>query len=202
MILRRKKRYRIGRLALFIGYHICIVKARQLVDSAFKLISVEHDLTHALGLYTSAIEEFGKALLMKECYTPDETPKRVPRNIFEGQDAHKLKMKKALKNIPDICKQVRVGIYVPFPSGKPTTINLEQLGVTIKIPANTEGNFFSKYIINSQVRKNCFYVDWDEEQRRWMFNIKVNKDDLMNAMEEFKKHIEKYEYVTTAMPVK
>jgi AbiV family abortive infection protein len=86
--------YTMGRRGLLIGNYMCIQKAKQLADSALKLLSSDdvNDHTNALGLYTLAIEEFGKAVILKEeCFVDDdEITQKIPKAIFSGKYAHNL----------------------------------------------------------------------------------------------------------------
>jgi hypothetical protein len=90
-IQKRKSQAAVGnctmdRLDLFIGNYICIQEAKQLADSALKLLdsSDGNDHTNALGLYTLAIEEFGKAVILKEeCLVDDDgVTQKVPKNQY------------------------------------------------------------------------------------------------------------------------
>jgi AbiV family abortive infection protein len=189
--------YTTDRLTLFTGNHICIVKSRQLADSAIKLLSDnEDDLTRALGLLTFAIEEFGKAVFLKECFVDhEEAVQKIPRAIFKGKESHELKFSKAMEKLPPDCKKIFVGRRVVLPSGRPMTLRLGKSGPYVTVPPDTSGNFFAEYAANFDVRMNCFYADWDEKEEKWMFNMKVRREDLQKAMSSFKKHIMDYHLV-------
>jgi AbiV family abortive infection protein len=193
--------YTMDRLGLLIGNYICIQKAKQLADSALKLLDSDdgNDHTNALGLYTLAIEEFGKAVILKEeCFVDnDAVTQKVPMSIFTGNKAHDRKFEEAMKRLPRECKNIRVGTYLAFPSGKPTKVRLGREGPYIRVPPDKSGNFFATYTTNIDMRLSCFYVDWDETKRRWVFNMKVEKkEELRKALNKFKEKIVDYEIVT------
>jgi AbiV family abortive infection protein len=193
--------YTMSRLGLLIGNYICVQKAKQLADSALKLLDDNdtNDHTNALGLYTLAIEEFGKAVILKEeCFVDnDAVTQRVPKSLFTGNKAHDRKFEEAMKRLPRECKNIRVGTYFAFPSGKPTNVKLGKKGPYIRVPANKSGNFFGQYTTNMDMRMTCFYVDWDETKRKWVFNMKVeSKEELRKALKKFKEKIVDYEIVT------
>jgi AbiV family abortive infection protein len=193
--------YAMGRLGLLIGNYICIQKAKQLADSALKLLDSNegNDHTNALGLYTLAIEEFGKAVILKEeCFIDDDAaPQKVPKSIFTGNKAHDRKFEEAMKRLPPECKNIRVGTYLAFPSGTPTKVRLGKKGPYIRVPADKRGNFFATYTTNMDMRMSCFYVDWDETKQKWVFNMKVEKkEELRKALNKFKETIVDYEIVT------
>jgi AbiV family abortive infection protein len=193
--------YTMGRRGLLIGNYMCIQKAKQLADSALKLLSSDdvNDHTNALGLYTLAIEEFGKAVILKEeCFVDDdEITQKIPKAIFSGKYVHNLKFKKAIERLPPECKDIRVGTYLPFPSGIPTNVQLGMKGPHVPVPANVDGNFFGLYTANVDMRMSCFFVDWDDTQRRWVFKMKgEKKEELESALNTFKEKITDYEIVT------
>jgi hypothetical protein len=65
------------------------------------------------------------------------------------------------------------------------------------VPANVDGNFFGLYTANVDMRMSCFFVDWDDTQRRGVFNMKVEKkEELESALNIFKEKITDYEIVT------
>lgn len=196
ILKKNPKYYYTDKLSLLIGIHICIVKAQQLCDSASKLMGDDKDLTHAYGLYTFAIEEFGKALYLQEFFINDDNViQKFRKNIFSGQTSHTLKFKKGLKNLPKECKITRVYSVAPFPSGKEYTTNFGRGNLKFKFLSNTRTSLLARSTPNFAMRMNSFYVDWNDKQKRWDFNFKVEKNDLKKAVSKFKKHIPKYDLV-------
>jgi AbiV family abortive infection protein len=170
--------YTMNTLGLFIGNYMCIVKAKQLADSALRLSSSDdpNDHTHALGLYTLAIEEFGKAVILKEHFIDDDAVlQKIPKNIFKGKSAHDIKFKKAIECLPPECKNFMVGTYRAFRSGIPTKDRLGMKGPLVPVPAGVDGIFYGEYTANMDMRMSSFFVDWDDTRRKWVFNMKVKK---------------------------
>ena len=82
--------YTMNSLVLYTGNHICLVKAKQLADSALRLLSSYdvNDHTHALGLYTLAIEEFRKAIILKECFIDDDNVIQKILKLYSKVNTH------------------------------------------------------------------------------------------------------------------
>ena len=70
-------------------------------------------------------------------------------------------------------------------------------GPHVPVPANVDGNFFGLCTANVDMRMSCFFVEWDNTQRKWVFNMKVEKkEELESALSTFKEKITDYEIVT------
>jgi AbiV family abortive infection protein len=89
----------------------CIENVNGLLESAGILLLNGSTQQYALGMYMYAIEEYGKALLLKHCFTGgDQYP--VPRWIFgrgrppSGKNAHEEKLAAGLENMPLICTKL------------------------------------------------------------------------------------------------
>ena len=114
-----------SRLGLLIGNYICVQKAKQLADSALKLLDSDdpNDHTNALGLYTLAIEEFGKAIILKEeCFIDnDDVTQKVPKSLFTGNKAHDRKFEEAVKRLPMNVRTLELGHTLHFQHKKKWT---------------------------------------------------------------------------------
>jgi AbiV family abortive infection protein len=192
--------YSMGRRALITGNHMCILKATQLADSALRLSNSDNpdDHTIALGLYTLAIEEFGKAVILKEeCFVDnDTTPQKVRKSIFAGNRAHQIKFKKAMNKLPPECTAFMVGTYVPFASGEAMTKRIGKKGPEVSVPSGVSGNFFAKYTADVHMRMSSFFVDWNEENGGWIFHMKVERrEERQTALTKFKEEIKEYDLV-------
>ncbi len=100
--------YTMNRRALITGNYMCILKAKQLADSALRLSSSDdpNDHTIALGLYTLAIEEFGKAVVLKEeCFVDDDAalakkfPSRYSQEVMHMNASSKKQRRNFLQNV-------------------------------------------------------------------------------------------------------
>ena len=185
--------------SLKIGNKICIKTTERLLASSLTLLENSSNLDHALGLYTFALEEFGKAVLLKEIIDDKTNPKRVPKEIFGSgkRSAHNIKFKKAIQVLPEECVSILVGESITIPSGKDTKQSLGKIKGTFTVTANTTGTFLTTVLMNFPVRMRCFYVDWDEKTEywhKWKANLQTDRDLLKNAINEFKKIIPKYDF--------
>jgi len=185
--------------SLKIGNKICIKTTERLLASSLTLLENSSNLDHALGLYTFALEEFGKAVLLKEIIDDKTNPKQVPKEIFGSgkRSAHNIKFKKAIEILPKDCISIWVGESITIPSGKDAKQSLGKIKGTFTVAANTTGTFLTTVLMNFAVRMRCFYVDWDENSEywhKWKANLQTDRDSLKNAINEFKKIIPKYDF--------
>jgi AbiV family abortive infection protein len=184
-----------------LGNYMSILKAKQLAESALQLSNSDDSKDHtiALGLYTLAIEEFGKAIIIKEVSEGDDDDTaryKIPKEIFKGRDAHKLKLNKALEKIPPECQIFTVGTYLPFPSGQARTVKVGKNGPTVRVAPGVEGYVYTKYPTNVNLRMSCFFVDWDETGGEWQYHMKLeNIDELQRALTIFKEKLDDYDMV-------
>lgn len=78
-----------------------------LLDSAERLLESGGDEAICAGLYTFAVEEYGKLLLLRQ-YNPSDGKVKIEfRDIFRGHDK---KFRKAIENLPRECKT----LYSPW----------------------------------------------------------------------------------------
>jgi len=179
---------------LKIGNKICIKTTQRLLQSSGLLLSSQN-LDHALGLYTFAVEEFGKAIILKELIDNKKTLKKVPKKVFGmggKSKSHNIKIKKAEKILPKECLIFQIGESLNMPSGKDTVQSLGRIKKKIKITANTTGTFLIDVKLDFAVRMRCFYVDWDEKSEywhKWKSNLQTNPELLKKAIVAFKKII-------------
>ena len=97
--------YRLSRNQAEDGARLCGVKVTQLLNDIETLCHAGGNEATAAFLYTIALEEFGKALLLRELLSkgPPNSMIDVPRAYFFGRKAHKKKMDMAKKALPDEC---------------------------------------------------------------------------------------------------
>ena len=98
----------------------CIENVNGLLESAEILLLNGRTQQYALGMYMYAIEEYGKALLLKHCFTGRGTQYPVPRWIFgrgrppTGKNAHDEKLAAGLDNLPPICTKLSRTLYIAY----------------------------------------------------------------------------------------
>ena len=83
----------------------------RLLESAEKLLNSEGNVAICLGLYTFAVEEYGKVLLLKKYTSSNGKVKIQYKNGFRNHDT---KFILAIKNLPSEC--ITVGMF-GFDSG-------------------------------------------------------------------------------------
>jgi hypothetical protein len=77
--------YSLSGSQLMLGIDYCFNKVSRLLNSVELLLSSQDkfwESSHALGLYTFAIEEFGKGLLLKDRYQQGSHEIQIPSWIF------------------------------------------------------------------------------------------------------------------------
>ena len=187
-------------ISLKIGNKICIKTTQRLLESSLSLLENSANLDHALGLYTFAVEEFGKAVLLKEQIDDDSIIKKIPKEVFgisKKGTGHNIKFKKAKEILPDECIILEIGEYLSIPSGKDMEQSLGKIKGKLHITANTTGTFLTDVMMNFAVRMRCFYVDWDENSEywhKWKSNLQTDRDSLKHAIEKFNEIIPKYDF--------
>lgn len=120
----------------------------------------------ALGLFSFAIEEFGKVTMLSEIIESKQKEYSVPTVIFLGKNSHDLNFDKAMSILP---KE-----YVNFEMG------------------GTKGaSAIRDILIDFQTRMNCFYLDWDKEKNNWKSPPKVLPVLLEKSISEFESFVNK-----------
>ena len=80
----------------------------KLLDSAEKLLQNDGDKAICAGLYTYAVEEYGKLLLLKRYSPSGGNVKITYRNEFRS---HKAKFEIAIKHLPKECTMLHKGFF-------------------------------------------------------------------------------------------
>jgi len=129
------------------GCRRCIDNVKRLLPSAFLLLNNEYSQQYGLGLYVYAVEEFGKAILLRSYIKSGEDKIQIPGWILgKGRpttdsinndpilkkllkqlvgkpglkiNAHDAKLLIGSKNLPPECSMITRGIIIssPNPSG-------------------------------------------------------------------------------------
>lgn len=153
---------------------------------------------NAVALYTIAIEEFGKLLLLKEAseINTDKSEIEVDKAIFGfGKDGHNKKFVTALEQLPEEC---RVFLAID--------INLQMINQRKKLPSEFERlvnvgrsirdeleknhgkalEFIIAQGYDFEVRKNLFYVNWNKKNNRWEEEFNTDSQTLMAWIEKLR----------------
>lgn len=145
------------------------------------------DSALSLGLYSFAIEEYGKADLLNEIASAKQKEYSVPIVFFTGKKSHDLKFKKALSTLPKQCIEFEAGLAISTPNlTKTENFKVGSHGESASVSAGTTGTFsVSDILIDFETRMNCFYLDWDDQQKKWKKSPKVLPEVLIKSINEF-----------------
>jgi len=88
----------------------CIENSNGLLEAAELLLPNNTTLQYGLGLYMYAIEEYGKAHLVKGCFNGTKNVYSIPGWIFgwrpgppSGKNSHEEKLSEGFRNLPAVC---------------------------------------------------------------------------------------------------
>ena len=178
------KYYEVSNEKLLEGIRYCLANITELVNISQKASMKFSDNSVALGLYTFAVEEFGKLVYLKEAYAEKKESYQIPKDIFVGRESHRIKFDKALEVLPTECIQPVYGIEVQTNlSSETVKIPVNPQGAEISIAGGITGTFtiVGDYPIDLLTRMACFYLDWDEKKKTWKTKPKVLADGLHRA---------------------
>lgn len=95
--------YQISKSKVVEGIHLCYDKAIELTEKSILIKPIYGLDMVTLGLYSFAIEEYGKAQWLEECLSTKENLCKVPKILFTGRQSHDLKFTKAVESLPQEC---------------------------------------------------------------------------------------------------
>ncbi len=169
------------------GIKICHDKIQSVLDHTKIILRQISDSNIALGLYTIAIEELGKLLLLQDALStpnPDSTF-NVKSQIFgkNGGGHTLIKFDRVLPVLPDKCK--KVGNVI---GGVPITQHVRAGEVLIPINVGVIP-IFNYNKTDFDMRKDVFYVDWDDKNKKWKTEVKIDPAHILTAITELKQWI-------------
>ncbi len=176
------------------GICLCLERAKQLAQDAIDLAK-KSNTTNAFGLYTFAVEEYGKALLLKEQKKMRGKNFIVPAWIFGGKsrkrsNSHQQKFQKALKKLPYECNMITLWSRdVHVPEMEDQKIHVKEINQTATIPAGLTGRFSLTTSPDFEERMKVFYVDWDDKKKEWITPTTPPKKFFLNTMNDFLKFL-------------
>ena len=102
----KQKNYYLTEEQITKGIKLCMNKVNQILNDVEILCKNEGHETTAVYLYTIALEEYGKSLLLTKSLSKIPEPKGIPVDItlFKGKQAHNLKFEVALNELPEECQ--------------------------------------------------------------------------------------------------
>lgn len=156
------------------GITRCKSKIDNLLYDAETICNKRNTATVAVGLYTIALEECGKLLLLQDVLTTSANPDgtfNVNEEIFgRGRGGHTTsKFNRILHYLPDPCKLLG-NIVGGFSSGFSDEFQKTKEDV----------------LTDFQARKNIFYVDWDDSNQKWKGGLDIESKDLKNVIKDFR----------------
>lgn len=157
------------------GIRICYDRIQLLLNHCEIIFSKIPNSNIGIGMFTIAIEELGKLLLLQDVFntTPNsDCTFNVNTEIFGigvKRSHTKMKFNRVLSVLPDLCKKIGnvVGAHYE-PSFSP---------------------IFNYDVTDFQLRKEVFYVDWDDVNKKWKTDVNRDGSHPQNAINELKKWI-------------
>lgn len=167
------------------GIYLCLKKVEQILNDVEILCQNDGNETSSVYLYTIAVEEFGKSLLLEECLNKSPELKGIPvsANLFTGFKAHELKFSKAFHELPDEC----LSYYDVDPWSEKHKIpgeHKERLQDAIEMQEslqklekkwpNLEVRVTMELGFDFPIRKTLLYVNWDPVNKMWNKDVTIN----------------------------
>jgi len=193
--MKEQPHYEIPKEKLEKGIKLCIDRAKQLTKDAVT-VAKKGNISHSLGLYTFAVEEFGKSLLLKEQKEMKNGNVLVPVWIFGGKskkrkNSHNKKFQKALKELPYPCNVITLWEeIVDIASPEDRIIDVKGLDEPAVISAGLTGEFGLATDPDFEERLRVFYVDWNDEKKDWVVPHYPPKEQFLESMKNFQSYLE------------
>ncbi len=176
----------------------CVQNVNSLLSCAKLLADNDDTRQYAAGLYLYAVEEYGKAQLLKQLLK--QTGGKIPGWIFGRRDsrisnAHNAKIIEGFKNLPDECQILSLGVRMIINTNEETQSFKIGRKQKVSLPGFTTGNFVdtsSSSRIELDFKTAFFYIDWDDENRIPSSKIAVEKTQLYKIIRLFEEKIEVY----------
>ncbi len=177
------------------GIKRCINKTKLLLHDANLLINPKWLHAHAIGLYTFAVEEYGKALLLKDCLSRRKISKKfvVSKRIFgmNGTQSHKSKIQRAFKELPNECQNFQIGIYLRKPHTFKGKVKYKNMTIS---GSHLRGLHSLSSFADFDIRMECFYVGWDKNNNQWNYELMTTSEYLKQAIGSFRLHLRTFRY--------
>jgi AbiV family abortive infection protein len=184
------------------GVALSIDNAKRLLNSAESLVEV--NLSHAFVFYTLAVEEYGKALWLKEFEKKAKPSKRY--DVQEVFRQHETKLEKARISIPLSCKNIMRGLKLSVNSIQvPKTLwydvkvdaeGFKRATRSVPISGGVTGKFFDvadDYTLDVNARLEALYVDCfyigSGHDVQWSNEIVPTVDGFQKAIRDLRSHL-------------
>lgn len=192
--MKKKDDFKINHSQIKIGVKKALSNSLTLAGYSKDIIERGGNTHLSLGLFSFAIEEYGKSIMLSEIASSKQKEYFIPTVLFTGKKSHDLKFNKALSSLPKECIYFDAGIPLTnSPSlTKSKTHEVGSHGQSLSVPKGTSGTFsIGDILIDFETRMNCFYLDWDIEKNNWKSPPKVLPDKLMKSISEFENFVNK-----------
>lgn len=167
------------------GIEFCKGRITSLLRDAETICKDVNNSKNAVGLYTIAIEECGKLLLLQDSLQSQKNTDgkiSLAEEIFgKGYGHTKIKFNRILPDLPDGCKKVG-NIVGGFSSSFSDAFQKTKQDIST----------------NFQTRKEIFYVDWDNTKNDWKEGLDIESKDLLNVILSFKTWLDENSISTNA----
>lgn len=176
------------------GIRLAKENSLSLAEQALFLLKKKEFTTTALGLYSFAVEEWGKYLILNEHLSNSNYI--INMEIFgKSKKPHNSKFNRGLNDLPRYCKiftkPIDFGDAVKNEKviylGKSESKNYKFYGVSTKPTIRKKEFSVGDFSIDFEARKDCFYVDWDEERKKWKEQLPVSNKNLKISIKSFLK---------------
>jgi hypothetical protein len=195
------------------GIKHCNDKAKSFINDCEFLFQNKRNMNMVLGLYTFALEEYGKGLKLNDHLLKPKKTYNIQIFLFGkggGVKSHKEKINRALKELPPDCKHFYPAELIKSntdtntktisvgPNGKSVSVIGMTTGIfedttsgndVIYIEGNPESDFDTGFTADFLARMNCLYVDWNNNNRRWKYGVSVSEENMSYLISELKKKI-------------
>ena len=193
--LKSKNHYSMKKKDINKGIFRCLSNVKELLEESQRLTRKESDNSVALGLYSFAIEEFGKALMLKDYLVEDRDEYQVSKyEIFTTKKSHDLKFEKALKDLPLECIYAVPGFNVSTTNtAKEIVLTPRGDSVTLGPAVTGTVSMIASFPTDFDMRMHCFYVDWDDLRKDWKFKPRILATSIDDGIQKFKLHLHEFE---------
>ena len=170
------------------GIGLCLINSKQILEDTMLLLRRVTSMSTALGLYTYALEEYGKALLLYDEVKKSQTICNIPQKIFRD---HEPKFKRALSTLPKDYKTFCEGRRFIIPSTIDENDVVGSHGERIVRTTATTAYYESEEVCvtDFDTRKDAFFVGWDDKKEKWKFEIGIIDTKLEEMIQKLKEKI-------------
>jgi AbiV family abortive infection protein len=192
------------------GVKKCTENVQNLLYSVNLLLANHNTQQYAIGLFMYAVEEFGKVVVLTDCFNRKVKKKYlVPKWIFGrgDQSAHDKKLQTGFEQLPSACGEITPGIKITNALKSPKIfrstkepfvkkIKAEDRDISVYVDKDTTGFFSDTSRLRNKIafylKTESFYIDWDKANNRWKFLIPVDPHGMRKNCELFHEALSKF----------